>query len=378
MGYDNPMTKRNFKADGREGLLIGLTLFSMFFGAGNLIFAPFMGAQAAANTPLALLGFIATAVFCPIFTVLILSRYKDAWGMLSKISPIFALVFITLIYLMIGPGVAIPRTATTSYEMFGWLFPDTLWMRVVYSVVFFGAAGLLARHPSALKDVLGKILTPVLIVLVLLICTASFFQSGSAGTVQEAYASSAFMKGITEGYQTMDILAAYCFGPVLMLNIQALPERKGRKQKSIMTIACLVAGFLLAVLYSLLGLCAARQSGALSGFTNGAQILSFMAAESFGMAGQVICAVIFLIACFNVCTGLLCCCATFFEEQFGKLGYDGWLLLFTLVSLVLSLFGLDQILKVSSPMLSVLCPIALLLILWGALSLLRKKNRSIA
>lgn len=371
------MTKLNLKADGREGLLIGLTLFSMFFGAGNLIFAPFMGAQAAGNTPLALSGFILTAVFCPIFTVLILSRYKDAWSMLSRISPVFALVFITLIYLMIGPGVAIPRTATTSYEMFGWLFPDTLWMRMLYSVVFFGAAGLLARHPSALKDVLGKILTPVLIVLVLLICTATFFQSGSAAPVQEAYASSPFMKGITEGYQTMDILAAFCFGQVLMLNIQSLPEREGRKQKTIMTIACLCAGILLALLYGLLGLCADRQAGMLQTLSNGAQVLSYMAAESFGTAGQAICALIFLIACFNVCTGLLCCCAAFFEEQFGKLGYDGWLLVFTLISLVLSLFGLDQILKISAPMLSVLCPIALLLVIWGALSLLRKKNRTI-
>lgn len=370
------MTKFNFKADGREGLLIGLTLFSMFFGAGNLIFAPFMGAQAAGNSPLALGGFIITAVFCPIFTVLILSRYKDAWGMLSRISPVFALIFITLIYLMIGPGVAIPRTATTSYEMFGWLFPDTLWMRVLYSVLFFGGAGLLARHPSSLKDVLGKILTPVLIALVLLITIASFFHPASSAAVQQAYAVHPIQRGITEGYQTMDILAAYCFGPVIMINIQALPERKGRKQKTIMTIACVCAGLLLALLYSLLGLCASRQAGVLQSLTNGAQVLSYLAAESFGTAGQVICALIFLIACFNVCTGLLCCCAAFFQEQFGKLGYEGWLLLFTLVSLGLSLFGLDLILQFSAPMLSVLCPIALLLVIWGALSLLRKKNRA--
>lgn len=30
----------------KNKILIGITLFSMFFGAGNLIFPPFLGAEA--------------------------------------------------------------------------------------------------------------------------------------------------------------------------------------------------------------------------------------------------------------------------------------------------------------------------------------------
>lgn len=361
--------KKTSSAGISRGLLIGLTLFSMFFGAGNLIFAPFLGVQAGTQALPALTGFILTAAVCPIAAVLILSRYHDAWRMLSGISPYFALMFMTLIYLMIGPCVAIPRTATTSFEMFSWLWPDTLGVRIVYSVVFFAAAGLLARHPSALKDVLGRILTPVLIILVLLICVGSLLQPASSAAPQEAYASMSWAQGMTDGYQTMDILAAYCFGPVLLINIRSLGPLERKERRSIMSLCCLTAGLLLACIYGLLGFCAARQAGTLQTLSNGAQVLSVMAEATYGRAGQVICALIFLIACFNVCTGLLCCCAAFFQERYGGLSYDGWLLFFTLVSLGLSLFGLDTILQISSPMLSILCPIALFLLLWGAVRL---------
>ena len=105
----------------RQTLFLGITLFSMFFGAGNLIFSPYMAAQAGALTPAALLGFVITAVVLPVSAIVIIAPYGSASRMISRLWKPLGPVFLTLVYLLIGPCIAIPRTAGTSLEMWTWL-----------------------------------------------------------------------------------------------------------------------------------------------------------------------------------------------------------------------------------------------------------------
>lgn len=346
-------------------IFIGITLFSMFFGAGNLIFSPYLGAQAGTSTPLALLGFICTAVITPVLAVVIISKYKDAIDMISGISKPFAVLFISLIYLLIGPCIAIPRTATTSMEMFGYLLPDTFGWHMVYILLFFGVCTLTALKPGKLKDVLGKIVGPILVVMVFCLCAGSFFLPKETAAASATYSGNAFISGFLDGYQTMDILAAFCFGIVILLNIDQVGVTDPKQRRSLLSKSAVVAGCLLALLYASLAYAAMIHAGDYQSFSNGALILSTMAEGEFGAFGQVLISLIFLAACYNVCSGLLSCCAEYFFNLTKKGSYLIWLLAFSISGAVVSIFGLDAILSASAPVLNWICPIGIILLIYG-------------
>ena len=225
---------------GKELFLVGVTLFSMFFGAGNLIFPPFVGYQAGSVSLPAFLGMALTAVCFPVLGVVAVAKVGGTDRLCSKIHPSFAIVFTILVYLCIGPMLAIPRTASTSYSMFAFLtarfdgmtlvgIPMDWVLRAAFSLVFFIGAYHLAKRPARFKDILGKWMTPVLLLMIVVMFVAGLFcLKDVPAAPQEAYASGAFMKGFVEGYNTMDTLAAIVFGIVIALNVQAcgVTERK--------------------------------------------------------------------------------------------------------------------------------------------------------
>lgn len=168
------MEKLNIK----NSILIGFTLFSMFFGAGNLIFPPLLGAQSGSSFLLSILGFLLMAVVVPSVTVIVVARHQGLKNLTDQIHPYFTLLFVTLVYLLIGPCVAIPRTASTSFEMA--LTPliqedNRMLFQIVYSLLFFTLAGLVALKPNKLKNLLGKFMTPILLILILIVFLGAVF-----------------------------------------------------------------------------------------------------------------------------------------------------------------------------------------------------------
>jgi LIVCS family branched-chain amino acid:cation transporter len=353
------------KSNTKDTVLLSLTIFSMFFGAGNLIFAPYLGAQAGSSAWLALAGFVITAVVIPISAILIISRYKSAQDMIGTINKPFAAVFLALIYLLIGPCIAIPRTASLSFEMFDWLFSSSLMARLIYTLIFFAAASLTAYKPGRLKDILGKVMGPILLILIVSVCIGASFQTGSISAPSSTYSRSPFFVGFDQGYQTMDILAAYCFGIIIMMNIKQMHLSSAKEENALFVKASILAGVFLASIYTMLAFTGMSHSGTLSLLSNGAQILSTLSLQVFGEAGQWINSLIFLIACFNVCSGLLSCCSAYFHELFPKISYRIWLAAFAIAGAVAASFGLDAILALSAPVLSFICPIAVILLIYG-------------
>ena len=150
---------------GRKLLLVGFTLFSMFFGAGNLIFPPDLGAKAGTNLWPAFLGLAISAVGLPVAGVIAVARADGLDKLAGRVHPVFAQVFMILIYLSIGPCLAIPRTASTSFAMLTPLLGSSAGLQLGYSVLFFGVAFLVALRPEKLTNWLGRILCPSLILL---------------------------------------------------------------------------------------------------------------------------------------------------------------------------------------------------------------------
>lgn len=352
------------KLSGKKRLLVGFTLFSMFFGAGNLIFPPHLGAQAGTNFWPAFAGFAVSAIGLPIAGVVAVAKAGGLDQLASRVHPKFALVFTILVYLSIGPCLAIPRTASTSFEMLVPLVGGGRSLQLGYSIVFFAAAFLVALHPEKLTDRLGRILCPALIVLILVLFAGCLLHPVAAqyGTPAAAYTRLPALEGILGGYQTMDTLAGLNFGAVIALNIQALgiTEEKAIRQSTIQ--AGFLAGGLLLVIYAMLGHVGALTGAAYPDCTTGAEVLSALASALFGRAGQLLLAAIFLIACFNTCVGLISCVGQYFHTLLPGLPYPAIAGFFAAASMLISNIGLAGIIRLSTPVLGALYPVAIVLI----------------
>ncbi|WP_139488863.1 branched-chain amino acid transport system II carrier protein [Brevibacillus dissolubilis] len=354
----------------KETVLISFMLFSLFFGAGNLIFPPFLGFQAGEHVWVSLLGFILTAVAMPIMGVVVLAKLGDVQSLASRVHPWFSFVFFLLIYLAIGPFLAIPRAGSLAYEVgLSKFLPAELavspFSLLLYTVVFFSIVYWLSLQPSKLVSRFGKVLTPLLLILVLIVFIKRIMMPiGELPAAQGNYAASPFFQGFLDGYMTMDGLGSPIIGLVLVsaLRLRGITEPKQLMSQTLR--AGVGAAILLTSVYFILGFLGAT-SHISTPIENGAQILSIVADQLFGQAGAIVLGVIFTVACLCVSIGLVISCSQYFFTMFPRLSYQVWVSVFCLVSMMMSNLGLTQILKVSVPILGLLYPATIMLILMG-------------
>lgn len=355
------------KLSTRNMILIGLTLFSMFFGAGNLIFPPFLGAQSGTNTWIAWIGFCISAVGFPILGVIAVAKSGGLKALAGRVHPKFASVLTLLIYLSIGPCLAIPRTASTSFEMavvpFMAVGMTVKLAQFLYSIVFFGIALYLALFPDKLMDRLGKVLTPCLLTLIFIIFAGCLIHpAGGFGDPIGAYVSTPLVEGFLNGYLTMDTMAALNFGIIISINIRA----KGIKEDNAVVKETIkagwIAGVILLLVYGSLAYIGGLSGGAFPGSVNGTQTLTQIVSFLFGKSGTIILALIFAIACLNTCVGLISCCSEYFHTILPRFSYKKWACFFSIISMIISNAGLNKILEVSVPVLNAIYPIAIVLI----------------
>ena len=354
------------KLDKKNRLLMGITLFSMFFGAGNLIFPPFVGAMAGKSSLIAGAGFALSAIGLPILGVAAVTKSGGLENLASRVHKKFAFVYILILYLSIGPCLAIPRTASTSFSMAVVPFVKEVkeGHQLIYSIVFFVVAMLIALKPEKLTEYLGKKLTPCLLVLIVIIFVGSFLHpAGKLALPTGGYEELPMIKGFLDGYQTMDTLAALNFGMIIAMNI---PEKGIQKEQSIMKetiFAGWIAGIILCIVYGMLLYTGAISSETFKGAKDGTEILTALTQFLFGRVGVIILALVFLIACLNTCIGLLSCCGKYFHSIVPKISYRNWVFLFAFVSMIISNIGLTKILELSVPVLNAIYPVAIVLII---------------
>lgn len=370
------------KLSKKKMLLISFMLFSLFFGAGNLIFPPFLGQNAGSKTPVALLGFLATAVVLPVLGVVVVAKFNGLEALSRKVNPIFAMVFTVMIYLAIGPGLGIPRAASVPFEMaIAPYMPEnasfTLLM-IIYSLVFFIVAGWLAFSPKKLVDRIGKFLTPTLLTLLtLLFISFVFAGKHQVSAPQEAYASGAFVKGFLEGYNTMDAIAALNFGLVIATTLNTLNVNDKKDVMKYTVRAGTVAGVILAVIYGMLSFMGMQSSAVYDLQDNGAWTLRCIVNEVFGAPGAILLAVIFTLACLTTCVGLITSISQYFSTLTKKMTYKHWTVIVTLFSFGVCNLGLNKILSISVPVLNMVYPVAIVLIILGLCDKFIKDNKVI-
>ncbi len=356
----------------KDLVLISLMLFSLFFGAGNLIFPPFLGQLAGGATWISMAGFFVTAVGFPILGVVAVAKSGGLHNLAKRVNPLFASIFTVLIYLSIGPCLGIPRAGSLPFEMaVAPYLPESIskiWALFIFTLIFFSVAYWLSLTPAKLVDRMGKFLTPILLVLISLIFIASIFRPlGSYGVATEEYVNSPFVKGFLDGYLTMDTIAALNFGIVIALAIKSKGVKDEKAIISTSVKAGVGAGGLLVVVYSILAHLGATSGGRFGATENGAQTLTNIMTYIFGKPGAILLAVIFTLACLTTCVGLITSCSQYFSALTNKLSYKNWVRILSLSSMILANMGLTKILAISVPVLNAIYPIAIMLIVLAML-----------
>lgn len=352
----------------RDLFVIGFALFAMFFGAGNLIFPPYLGLISGPQWWVGFLGFTITDAGLGLLAIIALSKYDGNLNVLaSRVNKTFAIIISTAIILCIGPFLATPRTAATTYEI-GILpiFGESV-NRYLFSVVFFIIACLLSIRPSKVVDIVGKFLTPSLI-----LCMAVLIVKGIVSPIGEiantTMIDNVLEKGITDGYQTMDAIAGCMFALVVLNAVKTRNYSSQALEIKATIYSGIIAAVCLAFIYGGLLYLGAQTSslGIYDVNTDNTQLLVDITNKVLGGTGVYILAIITALACLTTAIGLISAAGNFFSDMSkGKVSYELVVVLCSIVSCAISMLGVSQIIKISAPILQILYPCAMTIVLIG-------------
>lgn len=370
----------------KKGLQIGLLLFGMFFGAGNLIFPPSLGFQSATMFGPAILGFLLSGIGMPVIALIIGTFNSGGFRaeMSRKLSPFFSLLILSLIYLSIGPLMAIPRTAATSFSI--GVLPitgDGTLPLAIFTSLYFAFGWWLAITPSKLLARLGKVLTPIFVLLIVVLTIAGLctYTNTTLPAPLGKYAEASLGTGFIEGYNTMDTLASFAFCIIALNEMRRLSFRSAREHYFCIWMAGLAVTLLMGALYLGLALLGNHFPIAPEIYSNahinlGAYVLSETSLHLFGPAGMYFLAVMITLTCFTTTVGLIAAVAEFFYGEFPFMSYQKYVTAISLVSFLLANLGLNEIIKVSLPLLLFLYPIAITIVLMTILNKFVKLSRT--
>ena len=366
----------------KENLAVGLLLFALFLGAGNIIFPPLLGQQAGENMIPAMIGFLITGVGLPLLAIVAVAKAGgDLQLLANRVGPVFGLLFTSVVYLAIGPFFAVPRTGSVSYEIgIAPFLPEGLtnhWAPLlITSILFYTLILYLALNPTKLVDRVGKILTPVLLFVILMLAAKSFISPmGSAGEAVGSYINNPLSEGFIQGYLTMDVLGALVFGIVILNALRGMGMHDTKKQVRTTIFAGIVAAIGLAFVYVSLGQIGNTSVHVIGAFDNGGNIIAKSAEVLYGKFGSVILSTTILLACISTAVGLLTANAQFFNRLFPKISYQTFIVIFTLFSVVITNFGLATIINSSLPVLLIIYPLSMVLMVLSLADNLYKGGR---
>ena len=351
---------------------MGFMMFAMFLGAGNLIFPPMVGQLAGQEMWPAALGFLLTGVGLPLLGIVAIARVGGGFNEISKEIPkAFVVTLGVSIYLIIGPLYAVPRTALVAYEV-GFvpsLNVSGKLVQFIFSSFFFGISWYLSISPGNLLESVGKLITPALVVLLVVLGLSPVFNPlGTPGDAVNVYAQTPFIKGFLEGYLTMDALAALMFGIIIITNLKS----HGIKDKSSLFKYSVITGFIaafgLGLVYLSLFYLGATSRDLLPNPSNGGQILTTYVETLFGTTGTFLLAGIVTLACLTTSVGCITATSKYFDGLLTKVSYRTIVTVVSLVCVMFANMGLNEIIEFFLPVLLVLYPISISLIF---LSLIR-------
>lgn len=347
-------------------LVSGLALFAIFFGAGNLIFPPYLGVITGSGWLSTMVGFLLADPVIPILTVFITAFAGGrAVDIGKRVGPRFSKILTLAAIICIGPAFAIPRTAATTFEVgFKPFLPNLpIW---VITFVFFAITFALSYKESSVVTIIGKYITPALLFfLFVLIIKAIITPIGTP--IQTEIKDGFFVKGFYEGYQTLDAFASPLFTGIVVADL----VRKGygkvsrEERRSFIIQVGIVASIALALVYGGLTYLGASASSIFGTEDSRVEILVKLVDLLLGNFGKVALSFAVSLACLTTAVGLTSSAGNFIEElSNGKIKYAHTVIVVTIISFFLSSLGVEAIINLAVPVLYVGYPLIIALVFY--------------
>ncbi|CAA7196285.1 Branched-chain amino acid transport system 2 carrier protein [Chryseobacterium potabilaquae] len=357
----NPVMKNN----NYTIITLGFALFAMFFGAGNLILPPFIGIKSGSEFFYAIIGFIITGIIFPLISLIAVVQighnFTDIGKRVNK-KMITLLAFIIIWF--IGPLIAIPRTGATTFEIgLQPIFPDI--SPIISAVLFFGITGFLAISPSKIVDIIGKYLTPVIILLLLILIIVGIVNVSHVLEISSLSPVDSFALGFHEGYQTMDVLGAVIFAGIIITTITEKGFTQVNQRVKMTTMAGLIAAFCLLIIYGGLVYLGATSGYPVTEDLSRSKLLLHISNSILGKSGTYIISLAIALACLTTAIALTSAFATFMEKiTKGISSYKINVIFCCLLSAILSVKGVDEIINYAGILLGFVYPIVFTLIIY--------------
>lgn len=352
----------------KELIMIGLMTFSLFFGAGNLIFPPMLGKQAGTNLFTTMLFFSITAIIFPILAIVAVAKSDGLKKLANKVDPVFSIIFTVATYLAIGPALAIPRAGTLPFEIaISPYLPAGTSKNLalfIYTTVFFGVVYWISLSPNKLLDRISKITSPIFLIMIFLLFIGTFIKPMGEYLLPETlYSRNGGLQGFLDGYMTLDALAGLNYGLVVVYVIKQKNIFEENRITKIVITTGIFAGIILFTVYMMLAHIGASSAAIFPQTKNGAEILAVVVKYSYGEFGTILLAGIFTIACLNIGVGLITSISQYFNSLLKKVSYKIWVTIWIIWSYMLANLGLNKIMEYSIPILLAIYPVSLVLII---------------
>lgn len=344
-------------------LYTGLALFAMFFGAGNIVFPLYLGANCGENILPALFGFLLAGVGVPFLGLMAISLYKgDYFAFFARLGTIPAWLLLTIIMIALGPFGAMPRTETTTFNTLLPYLPDFLKNNTVFSLVYCSLVLLLSYRETKVIKILGLFLSPVKII--------SFTALVFIGLVSSEQCSSptipaydAFHKAVLLGYNTMDLLAGIFFCTMAFRSIQTATSEDPSLSPAKLTLkACVLGALIISLVYSGFMLVAYKQAAILQGLGAEQTIATISNAVLGKFGGLFVCiAVSFACVATTIALGQACSQCIYQDIFKKRIPKQACFLLTIFFTYLMSNLGFQGIAKFSSPLITIIYPALIVL-----------------
>ncbi|MFT5673739.1 MAG: LIVCS family branched-chain amino acid:cation transporter [Polaribacter sp.] len=349
----------------KEIWIAGFALFSLFFGAGNLILPPTLGVKAGVDWWIVVLGFIITAIAIPILAIFAHAKLQGTlYDFGKKVSPAFSTLFCFLIYI-IAVAIPSPRTAAVTHEMAVQPFFDT--PPIVTSIIYFVLVFLFAVNRTRIVGLIGTFLTPIIVFILFVIIGISFFASN--GSVGSSTFENPFIDGILEGYQTFDAIAGVVVGAVIIISLDYSSHTTFDAKRTLIRKAGFIAGTGLLLIYGGLILSGALFSSTFSENASRTEVLAGLSTQTLGNFATTFLSILVALACFTTAVGIVTGTADYIKGicSNSKKAYIITAVIASVIGIIVGSYQVDFIITLAVPALMFLYPITIILILLNTL-----------
>ncbi|MDC8002623.1 branched-chain amino acid transport system II carrier protein [Aureisphaera galaxeae] len=348
----------------KQTFVTAFALFSLFFGAGNLILPPFLGYNAGDAWFWVILGFAISAVIIPIMAIYGHARLQGTMlDFANKVSPAFAMVYAIAVYI-ISITLPSPRTASVTYEMA--IQPYFSMSSLTLSFIYFALVLVFVLNRTKILSIIGKFLTPLIIIILLLIIGIGLF--ADVEPIRATLFNSPLTEGILEGYQTFDAIGGVVVGGVIVISFALQGTYNYEDKRRMIGKSGLYAGLGLLFIYGGLIALGAYYSGTLE-IENRVELLTLLSTKTLGDIGTAFLAVLVALACFTTAVGIVTGVADFVKGVFGnsQKAYIFTGVLGCILGVVIGQFDVHYIIDVALPALMFIYPITIALIFLNVL-----------